>query len=94
MLPDLVMDIIRHKILNSSAPSQIPMSMTHGPVTGVKPGATRVDLSESESLALNVLQRRRRVLGPAHPQTKESERALSFVRTGKQLKEACERSTS
>ena len=44
------------------------------------PDATRADLRESESIILDVLQRERRVLGPAHPYTKTSERALSFVR--------------
>ena len=44
------------------------------------PDATRADLRESESIVLDALQRRRRVLGPAHPRTKASERALSFVR--------------
>ena len=50
------------------------------------PDATRDDLRESESIAVNVLQRQRRVLGPAHPKTKASERTLSLIR--KQLKEA------
>ena len=50
------------------------------------PDATRDDLCECESLALDVFQRRRRVLGPAHPYTKISEQVLSSVR--KQLDEA------
>ena len=46
----------------------------------VNPDATRDDIVESESIYLNVLQRQRRVLGPAHPYTKNSEQVLSFVR--------------
>ena len=46
----------------------------------LNPDATRADLSESESILVNVLQRQRRVLGPAHPNTKNSEQALSFIR--------------
>ena len=44
------------------------------------PDATRDDLRESESLVLNVFQRQRRILGPTHPHTKYSERALSLIR--------------
>ena len=53
------------------------------------PDATRADLRECESLVANVLKRRRRVLGPAHPHTKISEGALPLVRNYlKSLEEA------
>ena len=39
------------------------------------------DLLEAETIMQDVVQRRRRVFGPAHPQTLDAERALSEVRT-------------
>ena len=40
------------------------------------------DLLEAESIMQDVVQRRRRVFGPAHPDTLEAERALSLARAG------------
>mmetsp|Transcript_4645 Transcript_4645/g.14060 ORF Transcript_4645/g.14060 Transcript_4645/m.14060 type:complete len:164 (-) Transcript_4645:38-529(-) len=44
------------------------------------PESTRDDLLEAESIMQDVVQRRRRVFGPAHPHTKLSESLLSYVR--------------
>ena len=38
------------------------------------------DLLEAETIMQDVVQRRRRVFGPAHPGTRDSEDALSDVR--------------
>ena len=44
------------------------------------PDATHDDLREAEALALGTLQRRRRVMGPAHPDTVWCEEELTRVR--------------
>ena len=44
------------------------------------PKRTRDDLLEAETITQDVLQRRRRVFGPAHPETRKAERALSGLR--------------
>ena len=38
------------------------------------------DILEAETIIQDVIQRRRRVFGPAHPQTHDAEQALSLVR--------------
>ena len=40
------------------------------------------DLLEAEAIMEDVLKRRRRVLGPAHPDTLNAERGLACVRAG------------
>ena len=42
--------------------------------------STGDDLLEAETIMQDVVQRRRRVFGPAHPDTLEAERGLSNVR--------------
>ena len=44
------------------------------------PNATRDDLCEAETIMQDVLQRRRRVFGPAHPSTAWCEAELARVR--------------
>ena len=44
------------------------------------PDATRDDLREAETIMQDVLQRRRRVFGPAHPKTTWCEGELARVR--------------
>ena len=44
------------------------------------PNATRDDLREAETIMQDVLQRRRRVFGPAHPSTVWCEGELARVR--------------
>ena len=39
------------------------------------------DLIEAETVMQDVVQRRRRVFGPAHPDTLHAEKALSLART-------------
>ena len=40
------------------------------------------DLLEAETIMQGVVQRRRRVFGPAHPETRRAEEVLSAVRGG------------
>mmetsp|Transcript_14232 Transcript_14232/g.44062 ORF Transcript_14232/g.44062 Transcript_14232/m.44062 type:complete len:118 (+) Transcript_14232:3-356(+) len=52
------------------------------------PAATHDDLNEAVSLAEDALQKRRRILGPAHPSTRFSERVLKRAREKLQSKES------